>query len=414
MTLKNYLTISIKSLTAHKGRSMLTILGIVIGIAAIILITSLGKGAQNLILGELQGMGAETIIIRPGREPRGPSDLGHTLFENSLKERDVEALKRKSNVPDLIDVAPVLIIPGSVAYQGETYRPTIFGWSSEFMARAFNIQPERGRLFNETDIRQKANMAVIGAKVAEELFGTEDPIGKIISIRNKKMQVIGVFPSRGQVAFFNVNEVMVVPYTTAQTYLLGVDYYHEIVTRAATTDAVARTVDDIKQTLREIHNITDPSKDDFFVVTQEGAVKQIGTIISTLTLFLSLVVAIALVVGGIGVMNIMLVSVTERTREIGLRKALGATEKNILIQFLLEAMLLTAAGGIFGVLMGSAFAFLATTILEKTVGGAWSFAFPYDAALIGIAVSAGVGLIFGLYPAKKAAKKDPIEALRYE
>lgn len=414
MTIKRSFTIALSGLRAHKSRSGLTILGIVIGIAAIMLIMSMGRGAEKLILGELGAMGPEIIVIRPGQEPSGPTDIAQTLFADSLKSRDVEALRKKSNVPGLQEVIPVLIIPGSVSYGGETFRPSIFGWSAEFMASTFDIYPREGVLFDESHIASRASVAVIGTKVKKELFGGSDALGKNIKIKDRNFKVVGVLPSKGQVSFFNIDEVVIVPYTTAQSYLLGIDHYHEIIARAESPEAVARTVRDIKETLRGTHGITDPAKDDFFAVTQEGVVEQVKSILGILTVFLSSVVAVALVVGGIGVMNIMLVSVTERTREIGLRKALGATDKNILAQFLLEAVMLTAAGGIIGIALGSGLAFGVSEVLNRFLDLDFQFAFPVSGALLGLGAAAFVGLIFGIYPARQAAKKSPIEALRYE
>ncbi|MCW9054403.1 MAG: ABC transporter permease [Candidatus Pacebacteria bacterium] len=402
------------ALLTNKVRSMLTVLGIVIGIAAIILIVSIGKGAENLVLSELGGLGADLIVIRPGQEPTGPTDFAETLFSDSLKERDFEALKRRENVPHLSDIAPAVVVPGSVSYRGETYRPEIFGWSAEFMGSVFDLYPSEGAYFTDIDIRQKASVAVIGSEVKQELFGGSDAVGKNIKIRDRNFRVVGVLPSYGQSSFFNPDKVVVIPYTSAQTYLTGTDHYQEIMVRADDPVYVDRTVRDIEATLRESHNITDPEKDDFFVVTQEGLVEQIGTILSVLTAFLSSVVAIALVVGGIGVMNIMLVSVTERTKEIGLRKAIGATKKDIMRQFLLESVLLTAVGGVVGVLLGSALAFLVSLVLSKGLELSWTFTFPVVGALLGVGVSTLVGVVFGLYPARQAAKKSPIEALRYE
>ncbi len=414
MRLTHTFTTATTALTAHKSRSFLTVLGIVIGITAIILMMAIGSGAQKLILNEISGLGTETIVIRPGREPQGPTDVAGTLLSDSLKKRDVDALLKKSNVPDLVSVMPAVLVPGSVSYGGETFTPTIFGGSAEFLVDAFAVYPERGVIFTNEDIAQRSSVAVIGSKVEEELFGNMSALGKQITIKNKKFRVIGIFPPKGQVAFLNINELVVVPYTSAQSYLLGIDHFHEIITRAKSPEAVERTVKDIELTLRQSHGITDPKKDDFFVVTQQGVVDQVKTIIGALTAFLSSVVAIALVVGGIGVMNIMLVSVTERTREIGLRKALGATNRDILTQFLLEAVMLTALGGIIGILLGALLSFLAGIILTQTVGLNWEFSFPVSAAVLGLSVSAIVGLIFGIYPARKAAKKSPIEALRYE
>ncbi|PJE50738.1 MAG: hypothetical protein COV29_03320 [Candidatus Yanofskybacteria bacterium CG10_big_fil_rev_8_21_14_0_10_36_16] len=414
MTIQDSFKTALNGLKTNKSRSALTILGIVIGITAIILMMSIGQGAENLILDEIGGLGAETVVVRPGREPSGPSDFGETLFADSLKERDVEALSRKSNVPHLVRIMPALIVPGAVSYEGETYRPTILGASVDFFSDTFDAYVEKGVAYNDADIKQNASVAVIGSKVAEELFGFSDAVGENINIKGRKFRVVGVFQERGQVAFFNIDDLVLVPYTTAQLYLLGIDYYHEIITKVDDPANVARTVRDIELTLREVHNITNPDDDDFFVVTQEGIVKQVQTIIGALTIFLSSVVAIALVVGGIGVMNIMLVSVTERTREIGLRKAIGATDKDIISQFLFEAVTLTALGGIIGIILGATFSMIASIVLTRVYDLNWAFTFPVSAAALGLGVSALVGLVFGIYPARQAAKKSPIEALRYE
>ena len=310
MTIIDSFKMATNSLGINRTRSALTILGIVIGITAIMMMMSIGKGAENLILNEIGGLGAETIIIRPGKEPTGPSDLGNTLFSDSLKKRDLEFLKRKENVPELVDVMPAIIVPGSVSFEGETFSPDIFGGSAEFFSQAFGVFPEEGVLFSESDIKGRASVAVIGSKVRTELFGNDSATGKYIRIKDKKFRVVGVLGERGQTSFVNFDRVVIIPYTTAQTYLLGVDYFHEIITKATSPDVVDRTARDIEATLREAHNITDPEKDDFFVVTQQGVVEQIQTILGALTAFLSSVVAIALVVGGIGIMNIMLVSVS--------------------------------------------------------------------------------------------------------
>jgi len=396
------------------SRSALTVLGIVIGITAIILMMAIGKGAEAVILDQIGGLGAETIVIRPGKEPTGPSDFSETLFANSLKNKDVEALRTKNNAPHLINVMPALLVPGSVSFEGETFQPTIMGGTVDFLSDAFQVQVEQGVPFDEADIRQNASVTVIGSRVKQELFGPSDAVGQYITIKDRKFRVVGVFPPKGQVSFFNFDELLIVPYTTAQIYLLGIDYYHEIIVKTDSTETVDRSVRDIELTLRASHNISDPKDDDFFVMTQQGIADQVRVIIGALTLFLSSVVAIALVVGGIGVMNIMLVSVTERTREIGLRKALGATKKDILVQFLLEAVILTGIGGIIGILLGALLAFAAALILTNMLSLDWTFHFPLSAALLGLGVSAFVGLVFGIYPARQASKKSPIEALRYE
>jgi putative ABC transport system permease protein len=405
---------SLSSLAANKGRSSLTILGIVIGVAAIVLIMSLGAGATSLITGQLGGLGADLVVIRPGRSPTGPSDFAQTIFANSLKARDIELLKQKSNVPDLIAIAPAVVVPNALTYGSYTSHPEVLGWSAEFMANTFGIAASEGEFFTQNDIETSASVVVIGPGVAKDLFGFNDPVGKNIKIGPRNFRVIGVLPPKGQVAIFDLNKLAIVPYTSAQTYLLGIDYYNEVMTRASSPAAVPRMVEDITLTLRNAHNITDPSKDDFYVVTQQGIVAQVQTILSALTAFLAMVVAISLVVGGIGVMNIMLVSVTERTREIGLRKAVGATDSDILRQFLIEAIFLTVAGGVVGVAIGSGLGFLISLVLGAALGIAWGFTFPWVGALLAVGVSVIVGLVFGIYPARQAARKNPIEALRYE
>jgi putative ABC transport system permease protein len=211
-----------------------------------------------------------------------------------------------------------------------------------------------------------------------------------------------------------VNEMILVPYTTAQQYLTGTTHFNSIIVQAETEEIVPRVVHDIEATLRESHSITDPDNDDFYVSTPDDAAAIVGTITLVLTALLGSVAGISLVVGGIGIMNIMLVSVSERTREIGLRKALGATEKDILIQFLLESIILTGFGGVIGIILGAAISYVAALVLSSTVATDWTFAFPISAAVLGLGVSGFIGLVFGIYPAKRAAAKSPMEALRYE
>lgn len=412
MKIKHLIKTSISGVLANKSRTALTILGIVIGITAIILIVSLGNAAQNLILSQIQGMGSKTIVVIPGREPSGPSDAAQ-IFSDSLKEKDLDALKKKSNVPTLARVMPILFGGETLARQNETYRATVFG-GSELMADIFDLKIEEGRFLSEDDIRSRADFVVIGFKVKEELFGDTSALNQKIKIKNRVFKIIGVLPKKGQVSFFNFDETALVPYTTAQKYIFGIKYYHRFIIEAEAEEALGRTVKDIETTLRNTHQITDPKKDDFFVETQADLALRLGVVTQVLTAFLASVAAISLMVGGIGIMNIMLVAVTERTREIGLRKSLGATNKDILSQFLLEAVILTGAGGVIGIIFGSLLSYLSSLVLERLVGLPWSYSFPAQAALFGLAVSAGVGLLFGLYPARKASQKSPMEALRYE
>ncbi len=402
-------------LKTNKSRSFLTILGIVIGIASVILIMSIGQSAKSLILSEVETLGGNFVQINPGKEPEGLTDMADILFANSLKDREIDALKNKSNVPDLIDITPSLMVPGSVSYGGEVYKPTILGWSADWLGKIYKVYPEQGNYFTEDDIKSRGAVAVIGSKVKEELFGSSDALGEKIKIKNKYFRVVAILPSKGQISSFaDVDKFIVVPYTTAQKYLLGIDYYQEAHILAKNEEAVPGMVEDIKATLRDLHNIKDPKDDDFHITTPKDIIGKISLITTVLTVLLTSIAAISLIVGGVGIMNIMLVSVTEKTREIGLRKALGARNKDILYYFLIESVVLTIVGGLAGIAGGVGLSYLASLVLTKVVGAGWHFAISLSAIFLSLGVAALVGLIFGLYPARKASLKSPIEALRYE
>ncbi len=395
-----------------KSRSALTILGIVVGVTSLMLIQSTGKGAEQLILGQIEGLGSRTIAIEPGREPQGPSDFS-SIFLDSLKEQDVDALLNTNNVPDLEALTPEVIVPGSVSRGGETIEATTIG-SSALLGEILDLIPEQGEFFSQDAIESRASVAVIGDKIRKDLFGDSDVLGEKIKIRNRPFEIVGVFGKTGQKTFFDVDHMILVPYTTAQEYLLGINYYHELIGQVTSEEMVPYAVADIEQTLRDEHHITDPSKDDFHVMTQVDVVERVQLITGILTILLSSVAAISLVVGGIGIMNILLVSVSERTREIGLRKAVGARNRDILGQFLFESLMLTTVGGAVGVFLGVIFSYVIALVLSQYLELDWQFAFPFSASILGIGMAASVGLIFGLIPARQASKKSPIETLRYE
>lgn len=399
-----------EAIITNKTRSFLTVLGIVIGVAAIIIIMSLGQAAEDLILGEINQMGAETVVVLPGQLTDETA-----IFSDSLTERDLEALKRSSNVPNLDRIMPAVTALGQLNYLRETYRPTIMlGAEADFFGDVFNVFPSEGSIFTDMDIQSRARVILIGSKVKEELFGFSDAVGQRVTIKDQQFRVVGVYPPTGQRGLFDIDDLVIMPYTTAQTYLLGTSHFHRFIIRADSADNVDKVAHNVRATLRETHNIDPGRDDDFDVQTQQGLLDQISIIIGAFTAFLAAAVGVALIVGGIGVMNIMLVSVTERTREIGLRKAVGATKSTIMQQSLWEAVTLTLVGGIIGIILGALISYGISLILAQVLVSTWTFSFPVFAAILGVTMSTIVGVVFGLYPAKKAAEKSPIEALRYE
>lgn len=409
------LKVAATALLAHRARSALTILGIVIGVGSIIMVMALGGGVQGLIIGQLGGLGAESMVVRPGKEPEGPTDFVGSFFSDSLKEKEYKAIINSSNVPDLVDASPEVFVYGKV-FRGEEiyYKAVTVGLIATSMARGLDLQVENGVLFSEEDMLSKTSVAVIGANVKRELFGESDAVGGEISIKGRKFRVVGTFKAKGEVAIFNVDDLVTIPYTTANTYLTGKNHYNQIWVLANSPGNVEIVKQDIERTLRELHNLGDGDTNDFYIETQQGLVGQVESILNSFVIFLSLVVAIALLVGGVGVMNVMLVSVTERTKEIGLRKALGATNRAILTQFLLESVILATIGGLVGIIIGSLFSLFTLFGINYFAGFEIGFNFPFVGALIGILVSGIVGLIFGLYPAREASKLSPIEAMSYE
>lgn len=394
---------------------MLTILGIVIGITAIMLIFSLGSGAQKLITSQLESLGSKVLFVGTGRGGFGsPSGRANEGFS----EREIDFLKNKNNLPYSKSVIPMSFQGGIKMTFGEKIKSaTIQGGNAE-MERVFAFTPEIGTFFTEEDVLSRSQVVVLGAKLAEELFQNgEDPLGKRVKIKDTNFTVIGVLPLKGQTAIFGIDNNALMPITSLQQYIAGNDKVQTIVIEASDEKYTAQTEKDTKNALyfmRGFDDNTDPEKIDFNIQNQQSLVQTVSTILGGFSLFLTSVAAISLIVGGIGIMNIMLVSVTERTREIGLRKALGARNRDIRLQFLFEAALLTGLGGLVGSLLGASLSYLASLAINKFTDLMWTFQFPWFGMIIGILTSLVVGLVFGLYPASQAAKKSPTEALRYE
>ena len=405
--------IALQGISTHKSRAVLTMLGIIIGVTSVMTVISAGESAQAFVVAEISSFGPTNIFVLPGRQPSGPQGAAGTLLNDSLKERDVQALEQKVNVPQAKQVIPYIFGFKTLTVDENTYDSMVIG-SSEQVAKNFDLSVAQGSFFTQDDVNNHTRVVVIGETVREELFGSSNPIGQKIKVGNIKLQVIGVLGKKGQASFFDANKAVLVPYTVVQQDILGIKYFQRLIVEADTVQDVPGVIADITTTLRMNHNITDPAKDDFFIRTQGDLIDQISTITTILTVLLLCVAAISLLVGGVGIMNIMLVSVTERTKEIGLRKALGATNSTILQQFLYEALALTLGGGIIGVGLGTALTKGISWAAQTFAGINFPYIFSIRGLLVGVGVSVAIGLLFGIFPARSAAKKNPVESLYSE
>lgn len=416
---------TLKDLERRKGRSFLTILGIIIGVAGVIIIISLGAGAQSLVLGQVSKLGANIIGVLPGKsDESGPPAAVFGIQIKTLKNRDIDAIKDKSNVPYAIAVTPV--VSGNITIiSGRESVDTSFTAVNGDFPLIQNIEISKGEFFREEEGNAGANVIVLGYDVASALFPNGDEIGSIVKLvvpsekddlsysTSVPMRVVGVQKKMGTVAFQNQDDQVFIPFSVGQRQILGIDYIQFINIKVDNTENVKETMEDVRRVLREQHRITDPENDDFSVRDLADAIKLLTGITDTLRLFLGLMAGISLIVGGIGIMNIMLVNVSERTREIGLRKAIGATNYQIRNQFLFEAIVLTFSGGIIGVLFGVIISYL-IAIGARFAGYDWSFIISAFSIFLAVSVSIITGVVFGLYPAIKASKLDPIVALRHE
>lgn len=412
MTLRDTLRTAIRGLRTNFGRSALTTLGIVIGVTAVILVMAVSRGGTDLILQQIQGIGSRTLLVGPGQDRPGPAGFSQLLTE-SLKEPELRSLRDPRAVSDVGAVAPTVLTTTTLHAGTESRRASVIGTVPAFAA-IFQLPEPAGRFFSDDEVRGRGSALVLGSDVRDDLFPGQNPLGKTLTAKQRVFRVVGVLPPIGQRGLFNLDDSVVIPYTSAQAYLSGTKHFTNVVVQARTEARVPFVKRDIEQALRGLHKITDTDKDDFHVHTQQDLVRIVGTVTAALSALLVSIAAISLVVGGIGIMNIMLVSVTERTREIGLRKAVGATTEDILRQFLFEALALTLIGGAAGTAIGIALSYGASLVLGRQLGVVWRFSVPLTSVLLGVGVAAAVGLTFGLYPARKASRKSPIEALRHE
>jgi putative ABC transport system permease protein len=415
MRVKDSFNSAVNSLRHGKTRSVLTMLGIVIGIASVIVLMSIGQSAQDYILNQVQGVGSNLIFIIPGGTNNGRLQspaAAQGIVVTSLVQNDVDALSRE---PSISDVVPLVTGQADAVYGDNDLTVTYQGTTANFFpVRNFTVA--NGAAFTNQDVAAYNHVAVIGSDLATTLFGNNiDPVGQNIRLKNITFRVIGVLSPKGTgPGGVNQDDIVIVPITVAQSEMLGITYFNMIFVSANPAYNISFVKSRIESVLQQDHGITNPNQDDFTVETQQDILSLLGNITSVLTLFLAAIASISLVVGGIGIMNIMLVSVTERTREIGLRKAVGATDRDILQQFLIEAVLLTFLGGVIGISIGGVVVTLAWIVLSHIILTGWTFAFPLSAVLIAVVVSTACGLVFGIYPARQAARKSPIEALRYE
>lgn len=403
-----------RGLRHAKIRSFLTMLGIIIGIASVILLMSIGKSAEQLIVGQVQGIGSNLIFVIPGSSQGSryaPPAAAQGIIIKTLVERDAESLRKE---PTITRVAPEVRGQTRIIFENNDTTVTYEGTTPEFFPMR-NFTMARGVPFSQADVDSSSRIAVLGTEIAKTLFGDRDPVGKTVRLRDITFRVIGVLESKGLGPFgVDQDNLVIVPVSVAQKQLLGINYYNVINIEANDAYDIEFTKARVTSVIRQNHRITDPDKDDFTIRTQEDALELLGSITSIMTIFLTSIAAISLVVGGIGIMNIMLVSVVERTKEIGLRKAIGATNFDILQQFLFEAVLLTFLGGLVGIATASLLTVSAYFVLKEFFVSGWVFALPLSAITLALGVSAFTGIVFGIYPARQAAKKNPIDALRYE
>ena len=392
------------SLVANKMRSILTMLGIIIGVAAVIALGSIGNGVKQDIQNSISSLGSNLLMVMPGA-PRTPGVRPTAGSMKSLKVADYEAIAKLDGVKA---VSPMTNGAYVVIYQNKNWTTSVSGVNANYLD-VNNWTMKSGRFLSNKNIQNRERVAVVGKTVAKNLFGDEDPVGAEIRVKNIPFRVIGVLNSKGSGAMGNdQDDMVIIPYTTAMERVDGIDYLRMLYVVAKDENGIDRLQSDIENLLRVRHGIKDTNLDDFNIQNMNSIMETMEETTGTLTLFLGAVAAISLIVGGIGIMNIMLVSVTERTREIGIRKALGATYFVIVTQFLIEAVVISLMGGLIGIALGIG----ASKLISLASGMSTVISVP--TIVLSFAFSMAIGLVFGIYPARKAAKLNPIDALHYE
>lgn len=398
-----------RSLRLNILRTSLTVLGVVIGVASIIIVFAAGSGVSQLVLGEIESYGTDVIQT----EIKVPNSRSNTEVGEvtTLKLSDMEAINRISNVKDSYAVS---IGQQKVSFGSESNNGLVFGVSAPYIDIDAKTKIAEGTFFSDSDDRAQSSVVVLGSKLKEDLFGDQSALDRFINIGSRKFRVIGVLEEQGSAFnFLDFNEIAYIPIRTLHNRILGIDYAMYFMHQLDDVDRAEETAEEVRLLLRERHEISDPSKDDFRVSTMEEMIDTLSVVTDAITFLLLAIVLISLLVGGVGIMNIMYVTVTERTPEIGLRKAMGATRVDITWQFLIEALLITFWGWLLGTIFGVLISYV-LSIIANYFGLSWSFVFPFQGILISFIFSIGCGLIFGWRPARQAAKLDPITALRTE
>jgi putative ABC transport system permease protein len=415
LSFKQAFQTSIKALKANKARSFLTMLGIIIGVAAVVIVMAVGAGAQSLILSQIDRLGSNLITIEPGKsDDQGPPTSVLGIVITTLSLRDLESLERNKDVMGIDSVVGYANGAGSVSFQNISYETSIEGVTEGYMD-VVGGNLESGYFFSSVENDNFSRVVVLGHAVKQELFGQSEAVGQRVRIKSQPFTVIGVFEERGRVAFGDYDDTVFIPLKTMQRHILGINYLNRINIKAREEKDVDELIKEIEIVLRDNHGITDLSgdSDDFTVRSLTELLDLVRTITDALRYFLSLMASISLIVGGIGIMNIMLISVSERTREIGVRKAIGASNKNIVNQFLMESIFLTLIGGIVGIILGIFLSWIISLVMT-ILGYSWAFIITPFSVFLAVGISGLVGLVFGIYPAKKASKLEPVEALSYE
>jgi|688.fasta_scaffold00028_24 putative ABC transport system permease protein len=405
--------IAIRSLRKNKMRAGLTVLGVVIGIAAVTTMVSIGQSASALVQGQFQALGTNVIVILPEFQRRGGVRQSATVTLTAADSREV-ALQ----CDDVLAASPIVGAAGQIIYGNSNWSPNeMFGVGADYLL-VRNWPIEAGGFFTEDDIKANAKVCVVGRTVVTKLFQTADPIGQTVRVRNIPFRIIGVLEKKGvDMVGTDKDNVVLMPYTTVRKRLQGssFDNVNAIMASAVAADRMDDATEQIEQLLYERHGIAPGQPPDFRVQNTTEIAQTLGVVTGTMTLMLSAIAGISLLVGGVGIMNIMLVSVTERTKEIGIRMAVGAKGGDILRQFLVEAVVLSSIGGLIGVLLGTAASMGATALINRfTAGEDWPMIISVQAAVVAMLFAAAVGVFFGFYPARRASRLDPIEALRYE